>query len=147
MNYFGDKLVLISTLNGIPLIYSLVPASTDERFTAGSVLEYVRACRILADKRFIVGQWQTDISKTTGNQIYSPKLANQLQQQPKTFEGLLNNSKPCKMFLDITYYSFSLIPLFEKADFLTLLVYLDNPKNPLFLTVDQSRYIFEYSWY
>ncbi|WP_255449159.1 MULTISPECIES: hypothetical protein [Nostocaceae] len=39
MNYFGYKLVLISTLSGIPLVYSLVPASTDERLAAESVLD------------------------------------------------------------------------------------------------------------
>jgi hypothetical protein len=91
MNYFGYKLVLISTLTGIPLVYSLVPASTDERLAAESVLDCVRGCRILADKGFIGGQWQNDIFKTTGNQIFTPKRANQLQQQPKAFEGLLNS--------------------------------------------------------
>ncbi|MEH1886177.1 MAG: transposase [Nostoc sp.] len=91
LNYFGYKLVLISTLNGIPLLYSLVPASTDERLAAESVLECVRGCRILADKGFIGGEWQKDISQTTANQIFTPKRANQLQQQPKAFEGLLNS--------------------------------------------------------
>ena len=91
MNYFGYKLVLMSTLTGIPLVYSLVPASTDERLAAESVLDCVRGCRILADKGFIGGQWQIDIFKTTGNQIFTPKRANQLQQQPKAFEGLLNS--------------------------------------------------------
>jgi len=91
MNYFGYKLVLVSTLSGIPLVYSLVPASTDERLAAESVLDYIRGCRILADKGFIGGQWQSDIFKTTGNQIFTPKRANQLQKQPKAFEGLLNS--------------------------------------------------------
>jgi hypothetical protein len=90
MNYFGYKLVLVSTLNGIPLVYSLVPATTDEPLAVESVLDSVRDCRILADKGFIGGEWQSDIAKTTGNQIFTPKRANQLQQQPKAFEGLLN---------------------------------------------------------
>ncbi|WP_242060641.1 transposase [Nostoc sp. C057] len=89
MNYFGYKLVLISTLNGIPLVYSLVPASTDERLAAESVLGCVRGCRILADKGFIGGQWQSDISKTTGNQIFTPYRANQLQQQPKAIDWFI----------------------------------------------------------
>jgi hypothetical protein len=91
MHYFGYKLVLISSLNGIPLVYSLVPASTDERLAAESVLDCVRGCRILADKGFIGGEWQSDISHTTGNQIFTPYRANQIQQQPKAFEGLLNS--------------------------------------------------------
>ncbi|MDJ0678067.1 MAG: transposase [Calothrix sp. MO_167.B42] len=72
-------------------MYSLVPANTDERLAAESVLDYVRGCLILADKGFIGGEWQSDISKTTGNQILTPKRVNQLQQQPKAFEGLLNS--------------------------------------------------------
>jgi hypothetical protein len=47
------------------------------------VLDCVYACRILADKGFIGDQWQIDIFKTTGNQIFTLKRANQLQQQPK----------------------------------------------------------------
>ncbi|MEH1970997.1 MAG: hypothetical protein V7K91_31725 [Nostoc sp.] len=43
---------------------------------------------ILADKGFIGCEWQSDIFKTTGNQIFTPKRANQLQQ---AFEGLLNS--------------------------------------------------------
>ncbi|HLO83945.1 MAG TPA: IS982 family transposase [Nostocaceae cyanobacterium] len=91
MNYFGYKLVLISTLTGIPIVYSLVPASTDERLAAESVLDCVSGCRILADKGFIGGEWQADIYKTTGNQIFTPKRANQLPAQPKAFERLLNS--------------------------------------------------------
>jgi hypothetical protein len=91
MNYFGYKLVLISTLTGIPIVYSLVPASTDERLAAESVLDCVRGCRILADKGFIGKEWQNAISKTTGNQIFTPYRTNQLQQQPKAFEALLNS--------------------------------------------------------
>ncbi|PMB07324.1 transposase, partial [Fischerella thermalis CCMEE 5196] len=44
-----------------------------------------------AHKGFIGGEWQNDISKTTDNQIFTPKRVNQLQQQPKAFEGLLNS--------------------------------------------------------
>ncbi|WP_341530262.1 hypothetical protein WKK05_13795 [Nostoc sp. UHCC 0302] len=69
----------------------LVPASTDERLAAESVLECVRGCRILVDKGFIGGEWRKGISQTTGNQIFTPKRANQLQPQPKAFEGLLNS--------------------------------------------------------
>lgn len=63
-----------------------VPASTDERLAAESVLDCVHGCRILADKGFIGGQWQSDIFKTTGNQIFTPKRDNQLQKQPKAID-------------------------------------------------------------
>nr|WP_258169876.1 hypothetical protein [Nostoc sp. 'Peltigera membranacea cyanobiont' N6] len=61
------------------------PASTDERLAAESVLHCVHGCHILADKGFIGGEWQSDISKTTGNQIFTPKRANQLQQHAICF--------------------------------------------------------------
>jgi hypothetical protein len=34
MNYFGYKLVVISTVEGLPVFYDLVPASLDERLAA-----------------------------------------------------------------------------------------------------------------
>ena len=41
MKYFGFKLVALTTLNGIPVAYELVPANTDERAAAEEVLAYV----------------------------------------------------------------------------------------------------------
>ncbi|MEH2170438.1 MAG: hypothetical protein V7K41_28060 [Nostoc sp.] len=35
-------------------------------------------CHIIADKGFIDGKWHKDISQTIGNQIFTPKRANQL---------------------------------------------------------------------
>lgn len=34
LKYFGYKLVMASTLTGLPVDYELVPANTDERFAA-----------------------------------------------------------------------------------------------------------------
>ena len=53
LKYFGYKLVVLSTLIGIPVVYALVPAHTDEREAAEAVLKYVNGCDILADKGFI----------------------------------------------------------------------------------------------
>lgn len=91
MKYFGYKLVVISTLSGIPLVYSLVPAHTDERQAAESVLPFVRGCDILADKGFIGTQWQAQVSRMTGNRIFSAQRTNQHQQTPAAFERLLNH--------------------------------------------------------
>ena len=38
MKYFGYKLVAVCTLEGIPIVYELVPANTDERLAAESIL-------------------------------------------------------------------------------------------------------------
>ncbi|AFZ02281.1 IS982 family transposase [Calothrix sp. PCC 6303] len=91
MNYFGYKLVVISTLAGVPLVYSLVPAHTDEREAAEVVLQFVRGCNILADKGFIGTQWQAEVSRTTNNRIFTAKRVNQHQQTPAAFERLLNH--------------------------------------------------------
>ncbi len=38
MDYYGYKLVMICTKQGIPLIYDLVAANTDERVAAETVI-------------------------------------------------------------------------------------------------------------
>ena len=46
MKYFGYKLVMLSTLKGLPIAYELVSANTDERKSVEGVLEMVRHCDI-----------------------------------------------------------------------------------------------------
>ena len=90
MKYFGYKLVVVSTLSGIPLVYSLVPAHTDERAAAEEVLCMVRGCRILADKGFIGEDWQSEVSRTTANRVFTAKRQNQHQQNPVVFDRILS---------------------------------------------------------
>src|SRR5207245_2111298 len=59
--YFGYKLVMLTTLDGLPVVYDLVPANTDERAAAEVVLQQVRDCDIFGDKGFIGDDWQADI--------------------------------------------------------------------------------------
>lgn len=89
MKYFGYKLVLISTLAGVPLVYALVPAHTDEREAAEAVLGNVSGCDILADKGFIGQEWQAQVSDETGNQVFTAKRENQYPQNPQAFDRLL----------------------------------------------------------
>lgn len=91
LDYFGYKLVVASTLAGVPVVYALVPAHTDEREAAEVVLQSLHGCVILADKGFIGGDWQAEIYRTTGNQVFTPKRVNQHQQNPPAFERLLNH--------------------------------------------------------
>jgi hypothetical protein len=88
MKYFGYKLVVLSTLSGVPLVYALVPAHTDEREAAEAVLCFVSGCSILADKGFIGEDWQEEVSRATGNRVFTAKRENQ-QQNPKVFDRLL----------------------------------------------------------
>lgn len=91
MYYFGYKLVAICTLEGFPLLYELVPAKTDERQAAETLLEKLAGFRLFADKGFLGEDWQTDILQFTGNQVWTPKRKNQTKQQSKTFEHWLNS--------------------------------------------------------
>ncbi|MDJ0706923.1 MAG: IS982 family transposase [Leptolyngbyaceae cyanobacterium MO_188.B28] len=91
LKYFGYKLVVLSTLIGIPVVYALVPAHTDEREAAEAVLRSVNGCDILADKGFIGDDWQADVSRTTGNRVFTAKRENQHEQTPPAFARLLGH--------------------------------------------------------
>lgn len=88
MKYFGYKLVVITTLSGIAVVYALVPAHTDEREAAEAVLGNVSGCNILADKGFIGEHWQEQVSRDSGNRIWTAKRDNQHLQNPPAFERL-----------------------------------------------------------
>ena len=83
--------VCLSTLIGIPVVYALVPAHTDEREAAEAVLRSVNGCDILADKGFIGDDWQADVSRTTGNRVFTAKRENQHEQTPPAFARLLGH--------------------------------------------------------
>jgi hypothetical protein len=82
---------MVSTLAGIPLVYALVPANTDEREAAEAVLGVVHGCDILEDKGFIGGDWQDDLYRSTGNRVFTPMRVNQHQQIPPAFSRLLGH--------------------------------------------------------
>jgi len=89
--YFGYKLVTISTLNGIPLVYDLVPANADERLAAEAVIDYLAYCDIFADKGFIGLEWQTQIFDQTNNLIWTPRRSNQHLQNTKSLDRWLSS--------------------------------------------------------
>jgi hypothetical protein len=90
MYYFGYKLVAITTLEGIPLVYDLVPANTDERQAAETLLDQLSGFNLFADKGFIGKAWQAEIQQRTNNRIWTPKRKNQIEQQSFHFEFWLN---------------------------------------------------------
>ena len=83
LHYFGYKLVTITTLSGIPVVYDLVPANLDERLAAEAIIDNLVYCDIFADKGFIGLEWQTQIFDQTNNLIWTPRRSNQhLQNTP-----------------------------------------------------------------
>lgn len=91
LKYFGYKLVVLSTLSGIPVVYELVPANLDERLAAEAILDFPSNCDIFADKGFLGREWQTCIFDQTHNRIWTPKRKNQSIQHSKAFERWLSS--------------------------------------------------------
>ncbi len=90
-NYYGYKLVMLTTLDGLPVVYDLVAANIDERQAAEVVLQHVRDCDIFGDKGFVGDDWQANIRQHTGNRVWTAKRANQTLQNPPEFDRLLNS--------------------------------------------------------
>ncbi len=91
LHYFGYKLVMLTTPNGLPLFYDLVPANLDERDAAEVVLQWVQGRDILGDKGFISADWQASLRERTGNRMWTVKRANQADQNPPEFDALLRH--------------------------------------------------------
>ncbi len=91
MNYFGYKLVMLTTLDGLPVLYDLVSANMDERDAAEGLLQHVKDCDIFGDKGFIGDEWQAQMRQQTGNRVWTAKRANQAFQNPPEFDRLLGS--------------------------------------------------------
>lgn len=90
LKYFGYKLVILATTEGLPAVYDLVPANLDEREAAETVVFEVCGCDILGDKGFIGQDWQAHISQHTANRVYTSKRTNQFRQNTPEFDRWLN---------------------------------------------------------
>lgn len=90
LKYFGYKLVVLSTLEGLPIVYELVPANLDERLAAEAVIDYLGHCHIFADKGFLGAEWQSAMFDQTQNRIWTPKRKNQFVQNSKAFDRWLS---------------------------------------------------------
>lgn len=90
LKYYGYKLVMLSTLDGIPVKYELVAANTGEREAADEVLASVFNSDIYGDKGFLGKDWQEAHRLQNGNRIWTPKRVNQPIQNPKGFDRWLN---------------------------------------------------------
>jgi hypothetical protein len=88
--YFGYKLVMVTTLDGIPVVYDLVAANTDERKAAEAVIDRITNAELIGDKGFLGVEWQAQILEQTGTTVTTPKRKNQKVQHPEGFDCLLN---------------------------------------------------------
>jgi hypothetical protein len=93
LRYFGYKLVCLATLDGLPIVYDLVPANLDERQAAETVLGCVFQADVLGDKGFIGQDWQARILDATGTRIFTPKRSDQHRQNAPGFDRWLNRQR------------------------------------------------------
>jgi hypothetical protein len=110
--YFGYKLVVLSSLNGIPAAFDAVPANMDEREAAQAVLPFLtsperlewRASKglaagdgpeatIIGDKGFIGEDWAREQRRTYGAAIATPRRSNQHVQWPAGVNKALNRAR------------------------------------------------------
>lgn len=90
LRYFGYKLVMISTADGIPVCYELTAANTEERQAAEMLMDYINNALIIADKGFLGAEWQAQMQEQTGNRILTPRRKNQKIQHNPDYERRLN---------------------------------------------------------
>jgi hypothetical protein len=91
MKYFGYKLVMITTFDGLPVAYELVPANTDERDAADELLPLFHHCHVFTDKGFIDEDWQAQWTSQQGVRIWNVKRKNQQPQNPPEFDRWLTS--------------------------------------------------------
>jgi hypothetical protein len=90
MTYFGYKLAVLSSWQGIPIAFELVPAHCDERTAVESVLATVAHSDIYGDKGFIGEDWQQQLTQRTGNRLWTCHRENQKQQHPKALKRFIS---------------------------------------------------------
>ncbi len=91
LKYFGYKLVMVTTLDGTPYAFELVPANTDERDAADEILDTLPPdSNAWSDKGFLGEEWQADWSRQ-GVHVWTTKRQNQRLQNPPEFDRLLNS--------------------------------------------------------
>jgi len=90
MKYFGYKLAMLTTLDGTPYAFELLPANTAEREAADEILDSLPPnSQVWSDKGFIGEEWQAPWAET-GRHLWTTKRENQLSQNPPAFDQLLN---------------------------------------------------------
>ena len=90
LHYFGYKLGMLTTLDGTPYAFELVPATTDERDAADEILDTLPPdSNAWSDKGFIDAEWQTDWAEHDVH-VWTTKRKNQKAQNPPEFDRLLN---------------------------------------------------------
>ncbi len=93
LKYFGYQRVLLSTWEGSPVVYELVPAHTEERIAADTVLSVLWHGDIFGDKGFLGRDGQQLPYDLQGNRIGTPKLIHQHGQNAPAWDRWLHGQR------------------------------------------------------
>ncbi len=88
--YYGYRLILLTTTEGIPTDWGLFPASRDEREGAMDLLMDYQNLITLGDKGFLDQERQQVLAEECGVLLLTPKRVNQKEQNPKAWDAILN---------------------------------------------------------
>ncbi len=88
--FYGYRLVVMTTLDGVLTDWELIPANADEREAAWDMLYAYRDRLCLGDKGFLETLRQQVLREDRGVVLLTPKRKNQIQQNPTGWDALLN---------------------------------------------------------
>jgi hypothetical protein len=88
--FYGYRLVVLTTLDGIITDWALAPADRDEREAAADLLEDYRNLVVLGDKGFLDHFRQQLLSELAGNRLLTPKRKNQKEQNSPAWDARMN---------------------------------------------------------
>lgn len=88
--FYGYRLVVLTTLDGIITDWALVSAATDEREAALDLLADYRHLTVLGDKGFLDRFRQELLTELTGTRLFTPKRKNQKEQNAPEWDAEMN---------------------------------------------------------
>ena len=89
-SFYGYRLVVMTTTEGIITDWELIPGNADEREAAWDLLYEHRALLCLGDKGFLEQLRQTVLEEDRAVVLLTPKRKNQKAQNPPGWDALLN---------------------------------------------------------
>jgi len=91
--FYGYRLVVMTTLEGVITDWELIPGNADEREAAWDMLYEYRDLLSLGDKGFLDTPRQQVLDEDRQVVLLTPKRKNQKQQNPKRWDALLNRTR------------------------------------------------------
>jgi hypothetical protein len=91
--FYGYRLVVMTTLEGVITDWELIPGNADEREAAWDILYEYRDLLGLGDKGFLDAPTQQVLDEDRGVIMLTPKRKNQKAQNPPGWDALMNRTR------------------------------------------------------